>query len=176
MVSGVSFDDHDIGVQTRQLVSFEAVVLEQLAASNPLTPTSVSFKRRPQAYDRFMIQLRFQFGFCLAFRRALFNLTPSMVSGVSFEDHEIGVQTRHSVPTEAVVLEQLAASNPLTSTLVSLNGLPKAFDGFTIKLRCEFGLRLAFRQPDHASEHAEDGENGATNGERLNHFTALREA
>jgi hypothetical protein len=59
MVWGVSLDDHEIGVQTRQLVSFETVVVEQLAASNPLTPTSVSFKRRAQAYDGFMIQLRF---------------------------------------------------------------------------------------------------------------------
>lgn len=59
MVWGVSLDDHEIGVQTRQLISLEPVVLEQLAASNPLTPTSVSFKRRAQAYDRLMIQFRF---------------------------------------------------------------------------------------------------------------------
>ena len=96
-----------------------------------------------------------------------------MVWGVSFTDQEIGLQTRHSVPPVPVVVEQLAASNTLASAIVGLNGLPKAFDGFTVKLRCEFGLRLAFRQPDDASEHAEDGENGATNGERLNHFTAF---
>ncbi len=55
MVWGVSLDDHDIGVQTRQLISLEPVVVEQLAASNPLAPASVSFKRRTQAYDRLMI-------------------------------------------------------------------------------------------------------------------------
>lgn len=59
MVWGVSLDDHEIGVQTRHSVPTEAVVLEQLAASNPLASTNVSFKRRPQAYDGFMIQLRF---------------------------------------------------------------------------------------------------------------------
>ena len=58
MVWGVSFDDHEIGVQTRHSVPPVPVVMEQLPASNPLTPTSVSFKRRPQAYDGFMIQLR----------------------------------------------------------------------------------------------------------------------
>ena len=39
-------DDHEIGIQTRQLVStFEAVVMEQLATSNPLTSADISFNR-----------------------------------------------------------------------------------------------------------------------------------
>lgn len=53
-----------------------------------------------------------------------------MVCGVSFDDHEIGRQTAHSVATVAVVVEQLATSKPLTSTAVSLNSFTQFADRF----------------------------------------------
>jgi hypothetical protein len=42
IVWGVSLDDHEIGFQTRQLVSAVPVVLEQLATSNALASANVS--------------------------------------------------------------------------------------------------------------------------------------
>ena len=45
-----------------------------------------------------------------------------------------------------------------------------------IQLRFEFSSTLAFCKPDDTSEHADDGEDSPADGERLDHFTALREA
>ena len=101
------------------------------------------------------------------------SFTSSIVWGVSREDHEIGRQTAHSIPTVAVVVEQLTTSNPLATASVSRNGVPKTFDGFTIKLRFEFGLRLAFRQPDDAREHPDNCDDGAGNGEELDHLATF---
>lgn len=92
---------------------------------------------------------------------------------MSFDDQEIGFQTRHSVPTVPVVIEQLTTSNPLAATSVSRNGVAKAFDGFTIKLLSQLGFSLALRQPNDAGEDRNDGDDSAADGEKLDHFTAF---
>ena len=92
---------------------------------------------------------------------------------MSFDDQEIGFQTRHSVPTVPVVIEQLTTSNPLAATSVSRNGVAKAFDGFTIKLLSQLGFGLALCQPNDAGEDRNDGDDRATYSEKLDHFTAF---
>jgi hypothetical protein len=77
-----------------------------------------------------------------------------MVCGVSFPDQEIGLQTRHSVPFETVVCEQLATSNPLARTSVSFDSQPQPFVILTALLLQKFGLALALGQPDDASKDA----------------------
>lgn len=96
-----------------------------------------------------------------------------MVWGVSLDDHEIGVQTIHSVPLVPIVVEQLATSNPLTPTSISFHGRPQAYDRFNVQLLYNFSPRLAFGKPNDTKEHAGNGEDGATNGERLYHLTAF---
>ena len=44
-----------------------------------------------------------------------------MVCGVSFDDHEIGRQTAHSVATVTVVCEQLATSKPLATASIGFD-------------------------------------------------------
>ena len=79
----------------------------------------------------------------------------------------------HSVPTVAVVLEQLAASNPLASASVSLDSFTQFADGFMSALAFQFGLRLVLCQPDNASKQSDDGDDSAANSEQLDHFTAF---
>ena len=73
----------------------------------------------------------------------------------------------------AVVLKQPATINAPALTSVSFKSRPKAFDGFTIKLLSKFGRSFSLRQPNDAGEERKDGDDRATDGEKLDHFTAF---
>jgi hypothetical protein len=103
----------------------------------------------------------------------LFNLTSSIVCGVSFDDQEIGFQTRHSVPTVPIVLEQLATSNPLASTSVSFDSVLQPAKVFISLLRSYLSRHLALREPHDAREDASHSSESADDEEELHHFATF---